>query len=288
MASNIGKVTIDLHKTGQPECCAKLRNAGWKFGYSHECQFVWAEHPLGGKQSIVEVLRVGRTGFDADQIGQAIALLLNGGETNDTPPRAPRGERHGGKGRAITATEFAGMLRAVRGVVHPQPPRPWRRLLRGLWLSGLRLGEALRLTWDAGPLRLDLDHDFPVIRIAAGADKRGRASLLPITPDFARWVARVPRDRRTGWVFPLPHSRRPSSERITRAISAIGAASHRGPGKHPTAHDLRRSFATRWAFRLPPLALQAILRHSSMHTTLGYYVDLSSTAADVAKLLAGQ
>lgn len=205
-----------------------------------------------------------------------------------TMPRAPRGERHGGKGRAITATEFARMLRAVRATVHPQPARPWRRLLRGLWLSGLRLGEALRLTWDAGPLRLDIDHEYPVIRIAAGADKRGRASLLPLTPDFVRWIGRVPVADRTGWVFALPYTRRPGPDCVTRVISSIGAAAHTGPGKHPTAHDLRRSFATRWAFRLPPLALQAILRHSSMQTTLGYYVDLSSTAADVAKLLAGQ
>lgn len=182
----------------------------------------------------------------------------------------------------------SGALAAATAEIDRDELLTLRRLLRGLWLSGLRLGEALRLTWDAGPLRLDLDHEYPCIRIAAGADKRGRASLLPITPDFARWIGRTPRDRRTGWVFPLPHSRRPSSERITRVISAIGAASHRGPGKHPTAHDLRRSFATRWAFRLPPLALQAILRHSSKQTTLGYYVDLSSTAADVAKLLAGQ
>lgn len=80
MASNVGNVTINLHKIGQPECCKKLREAGWKFSYSRECMYVGAEHPLGGKKSVVEVMRVCRNGFDEHEIGEAIASLLNGGE----------------------------------------------------------------------------------------------------------------------------------------------------------------------------------------------------------------
>ena len=39
------------------------------------------------------------------------------------------------------------MLTAVP-LVRKLEPEKWQRLLRGLWLSSLRLGEALSLSWD--------------------------------------------------------------------------------------------------------------------------------------------
>ena len=73
------EMTIDLRIEGQPESCKRLHADGWRFSYCPETDFVSAEHPLGGKQSVVQVLRVGRTGFDAHEIGRAIAMMLNGG-----------------------------------------------------------------------------------------------------------------------------------------------------------------------------------------------------------------
>lgn len=61
----------------QPECCRRLMEVGWKFSYSDG--FVSAEHPLGGKQTVVEVYGISRPGFEVDQIGKAIVALLTGG-----------------------------------------------------------------------------------------------------------------------------------------------------------------------------------------------------------------
>ena len=77
--ASMGDFYIDLTIEGQPEWCAKLKEAGWKFTYDPETRFVSAEHPIGGRQSVVEVIRIGRSGFDVDQIGRQIAMLLNGG-----------------------------------------------------------------------------------------------------------------------------------------------------------------------------------------------------------------
>lgn len=63
----------------QPSCAKRLTSAGWRFEWQPEAGFVAAEHPLGGKQSVVRVSHVGRTGFDVNEIGQAIATMLNGG-----------------------------------------------------------------------------------------------------------------------------------------------------------------------------------------------------------------
>jgi len=50
--------------------------------------------------------------------------------------------------------------------------------------------------------------------------------------------------------------------------------------KFASAHDLRRSFGTRWAKRVMPAVLKRLMRHSAVQTTLAYYVDLDT--AEVA------
>ena len=62
---------------GQPEWCRKLVKAGWRFRYDPATRFVSAEHPLGGKQSIAEIMRIGRDGFDVDDLGAWLAAILN-------------------------------------------------------------------------------------------------------------------------------------------------------------------------------------------------------------------
>jgi len=42
--------------------------------------------------------------------------------------------------------------------------------------------------------------------------------------------------------------------------------------KTASAHDLRRSFGERWASRMMPADLMAVMRHESIETTMQYYV----------------
>ena len=44
--------------------------------------------------------------------------------------------------------------------------------------------------------------------------------------------------------------------------------------KTASAHDLRRLFASRWAKRVAPAILQELMRHASIQTMMGFYVDL--------------
>jgi integrase len=52
---------------------------------------------------------------------------------------------------------------------------------------------------------------------------------------------------------------------------------------YATAHDLRRSFSSRWAKRVMPAVLKDLMRHSEISTTMSYYVDQS--ADDVGDVL---
>jgi len=167
----------------------------------------------------------------------------------------------------------------------------WKRLLRGLWLSGLRLEEAVKLSWDSdSAFSVDLSGQFPHFRIYAEAHKSRRDELLPMTPDFAGFLLQTPPGERNGRVFPLmglggnPVTR---SGVIGPAISHIGRCANvvvnRTEGKCASAHDLRRAFGTRWAQRVKPAVLQRLMRHRSLETTLRYYVQLD--ADDVAREL---
>ena len=107
-------------------------------------------------------------------------------------PKLPKGQSLA-KHRPVTAEEFDRLLLAVPKV-RPHDAPAWERLLRGLWLSGLRLGEAVALDWNDGPFVLDTTGKHPTFRIEAEGQKSRRSEVVPLTPDFAEWI--LPRPRR--------------------------------------------------------------------------------------------
>jgi integrase len=192
----------------------------------------------------------------------------------------------------VTAEEFDRLLLTVPKV-RPHDAPAWSRLLTGLWLSGLRLGEALRLSWDSdAPFAVDLSGRFPAFAIEARAQKGRRDERLPMTPDFAEWLlSTFPEAERRGLVFKLASLRdgQPiSMTKVTVALAKVGEKARvvvakdadTGKVKYATAHDLRRSFGTRWAKRVMPAVLQRLMRHQSIGTTMKYYVGIE--ADDVA------
>jgi integrase len=151
-------------------------------------------------------------------------------------------------------------------------------LVKGLWLSGLRLSEALALRCDRGPVRLRLDLTPPVIEFSQQKNKKVQS--IPITPDFYRLAKRICGPT-TGFVFPLGMA----ASTVAKRISGYGIAAgiRVSPTKHASAHDLRRTFGQRWSLRVHPIVLKTIMRHSSIETTLRYYVqaDIDEIAASV-------
>ena len=203
------------------------------------------------------------------------------------------------KGRPLTADEFDALLAAVPAAVGEARAESWRRLLRGLWLSGLRIGEAVGLTWDdAHGIRVRLDGKFPALFIPGRLQKGKRDTVTPLPPDFAAFLAETPAADQTGFVFhPAPAPGRTpdrdggrlDADWVSRTVSSIGAASgiEVKPGQHPTAHDLRRSFCFRWSQRALPQQLRVLARHATIQTTLTYYAEADMTAEAVWAAVAG-
>ena len=193
------------------------------------------------------------------------------------------------KGRAITLEEFERMLAATPLVVGEKNAPAWQHYLRGLWTSGLRLTESLELYWDREdklhPILPKPDHGLPVLRILAELEKGHADRLLPIAPEFAMLLIETPEPARTGPVFTLPKRKfrkvEARADWVGRIVSKIGKKAgvivRTDPAdpkrkKYASAHDLRRSFGSRWSARVMPADLKELMRHESIETTLRYYV----------------
>lgn len=196
------------------------------------------------------------------------------------------------KGRPITLEEFERMLTKVPNVVGDDRAESWRFYLRGLWVSGLRLGESLELWWDRDDrLSLDFSGKYPMLRITAEAEKGHKDRLLPIVPEFAEFLEAIPGEDREGRVFnPKPsrqHGSRMRTDSVSKVVCQIGKAANvvvqtvEGKVKYASAHDLRRAFGERWAMKVMPTVLMVLMRHESIDTTMRYYVGRNAeTVAD--------
>lgn len=217
-------------------------------------------------------------------------------------PKQTRQTQRGGKlmkGRPITTEEFERMLAAVEKSMPEHPTKPsaaditaaansMRHLLNGLWLSGLRLGEALALTWDqwSDGIRIRIDDDGDVCLMIDGENQKNRKSqVYPVVDDFAEFLLSTPEEERKGFVFNVFRLNGTVSRRVDTVsdwIVAVGKAAkvkvdeRQGAEKFASAHDIRRAFGTRWAKVIPAGILQQLMRHANIETTMGFYVNITA------------
>jgi integrase len=114
------------------------------------------------------------------------------------------------KRRPITGEAFDRMMKA-------SPDASVRRLLPGLWLSGLRLREALNLTWDewSDVIRVHVDADNDVCLMIDGDNqKNGQSQLYPVIDYFPEFRLATPENERSGWVFNPSRSTGQVSRRV--------------------------------------------------------------------------
>ena len=90
---------------------------------------------------------------------------------------------------------------------------------------------------------------------------------------------KIPAKERAGPAFKLTSlisGKQLTHGSVGRIVSRMGQAAevlvNREEKKYASAHDLRRSFGTRWAAKVKPATLQLLMRHESIETTMKYYV----------------
>ena len=158
---------------------------------------------------VVALRDEGRKEFDHRHYCRHLRGAMNWAKSMGFCPDAPRirppkGEKM--KGRPIVLEEHERMLAAVPKVVRAGQVALWCRFLDGLWWSGLRLSEAVGLSWDSSePIAVIMQPGYhPALRFQLGSQKAKRAELVPMAPEFAELLAATPEAERHGRVFPIP------------------------------------------------------------------------------------
>ncbi len=213
------------------------------------------------------------------------------------------------KGRPLNVEEFERMIMAVEKViVEPNKGKAkkrrerkpdfkripsWKNLIRGLWLSGLRIGEAMNLHWaDQSKICVKVDGPGSMFFLIPAEEEKGFEDReLAIAPEFVEFLEAIPAVDRRGFVFnPIGQNKdhgRLDIQTVGRTIGKIGEQARikvntkkvvNEDGAKSTApvyagsHDLRRSFGQRWATKVMPVVLMELMRHKSIETTMKYYV----------------
>ena len=204
------------------------------------------------------------------------AKLLRDVPQIEMPTAATKAKR-----RAVTGEEFDRIIDAVSKITGASQAESWKRLLTGLYWSGLRLSEAMRLTWgEPDTFAVKLDGRRPLFSIPGALQKSGKTELVPMAPEFAEFLFSVPAAERTGFVFtPEPirskHAGRLGEQQVGKVLGWIGTEAKvrtgTKDGQCATAHDLRRAFGVRWSKRVMPAVLCKLMRHASVQTTMEFY-----------------
>jgi len=144
----------------------------------------------------------------------------------------------------------------------------------------------MNLTWNRdGLLTMDFGSKRPLFDIKPELNKNRKAEQFPMAPEFYAMLMETPEAERRGYVFDPKRKRETSfatgrmhATRVSELISEFGRQAgiktvdrENGP-RFASAHDLRRSFAFRWAKRVMPPILQKMMRHADISTTMEFYV----------------
>lgn len=214
----------------------------------------------------------------------ALKLAVEWGYLDAAPivklPKAPKE-----KPQPMPLETFAKIYAACDSARHPKDcgiPAPdwWRALLVLLSTTGLRIAEALELTW----ADVNLDDGIAML---AGADTKGRRYatiyLLPTAIEHLSKIRQLSRPE----VFPWNGSERLLWESFWAIQRAAGVSRPTKDAAQDAEafwgfHSVRKQFLTVNASRLSSAELMAVARHSSIATTLKYYVDAESGAKAAA------
>ncbi len=159
------------------------------------------------------------------------------------------------RGRALTSDGLKKVIDTIPLIVE-RYWESWRDFILGLWHSGFRVNELLKLSWDDPKFILvdGIDTSTPLFSIPSDGQKSGKREDCPIMPGCVELLRKTPKSDRVGFVFNpigLKGTVTRSPKLCVRYISKFGKRSgvvvkikHNGEKKYASAHDLKRSFAT--------------------------------------------
>jgi len=181
----------------------------------------------------------------------------------------------------------------------------WKVLLSLLYTAGLRIDEARNLTW------MDIDFEQGILNIAAKRNakhfilwepKDHELRHVPLGREMLDLLAQLQADapegvpyvflsaERYAWVLnPMRRENwNDSKDLINNMPRQFRSLQKRAKLSDYTFHDLRRSCITNWARHLPAHVVRKLAGHSSLETTMRYYLSVQENDLIKAKDLSDQ
>jgi len=121
----------------KPRSCREFLDDGWRFTWCSFSRYVGAEHPRGGKKSIAEVMHQDSFSVDHNEIGYAIAEMLNSGRSTEMFGNEPVFCRRKSDGKFYRGATFWRWCKSWRNAA-VLPRAYWNQ-----WLVGVKFGDEI-------------------------------------------------------------------------------------------------------------------------------------------------
>jgi len=142
----------------------------------------------------------------------------------------------------------------------------WRDPIQFLYLTGLRKGELIHLTWN--DVILENDHGAIVIQSKEGWEtKNSRSRQVPLCPDALAIIRRCKRHKEHKWVFTGKNGGQVHPDRIYHSLkTALKKLKLTG-----TIHQLRHTFASHLVMKGVGIeTVSRLMGHADIKTTMIY------------------
>jgi integrase len=142
------------------------------------------------------------------------------------------------------------------------------------WLAGLRLSEAHALEWEETESAPWVDFRRGRIVLPAGFVKAVEDQWVPLDAELRAALERLPLTGRKVFYFPSARGGWLPANGVGMVVRQLA----RRAGLKLTFKSLRKGFGCYYAARVPAQALQKLMRHANIQTTMDYYANVDAAA----------
>jgi integrase len=150
------------------------------------------------------------------------------------------------------------------------PDHQTRTFLLSGWLAGLRLSEAHALEWEQTESAPWVDFRRGRIVLPAGFVKAVEDQWVPLDAELRAALLALPRLGPRVFYFPSALGGWLPANGVCQMVRQLA----RRAGVLLTMKSLRKGFGCYYAARVPAQALQKLMRHANIQTTMDYYANV--------------
>ncbi|HVS36337.1 MAG TPA: site-specific integrase [Gemmataceae bacterium] len=168
---------------------------------------------------------------------------------------------------------------SVEKLLDKAPDKQTRVFLLCGWLAGMRLSEAYALEWEETEEAPWVDFGRDRIVFPAAFVKAVEDQWVPLDAQLREALEGLPRAVKRVFHFPSERGERLTANGVSTLVQKLA----RKAGLRLTMKSLRRGFGCYYAARVSAHALQKLMRHANIKTTMDYYANIDDAVQDAVR-----